>query len=136
MHIFSTKPSFRPTDQDTNPTSRCTCPVGTPGIEVARGTLELSRFEGAQHRELAVTVGTERWERERERERRSERVSERERGGGGVCVCGVCVCVCACVCACVRACELCCSLILDRLAGHICICKQFSILVPVFVLPR
>ena len=68
---------------------------------MAWGTLELSRFEGAQHRELAVTVGTERWERVRERGREGVREWVRERGGGGCVVC-VCVSVRVCVHVCVH----------------------------------
>ena len=62
---------------------------------MAWGTLELSRFEGAQHRELAVTVGTERWERGR------ERVAEKKEFGKFLNIIvevPVCVSECACVC--------------------------------------
>ena len=93
MYMFSTKPSARPTDQDT---AHPDVPVlsvlpelllsglGHPRVVPFRGcaaSLSCSNRGNG-------TVGA----RERERERRSERVSERERGGGE-CVCVVCVCV-------------------------------------------
>ena len=72
MYMFSTKPSARPTDQDT---AHPDAPVGTPGIVAkwpgAPSSCPVSR--SAQHRDLAVTVETERWERVRERGREGVR---------------------------------------------------------------
>ena len=102
MYIFSTKPSARPTDQDTAHPDVPVLSVLPELLLSGLGHPRVVPFRGcAASRSCSNrgngTVG----ESERERERRSERVSERERGC--VCVC-VCVCVCLCVCVCMCAC--------------------------------
>ena len=118
MYIFSTKPSARPTDQDT---AHPDVPVLSVLPELLLGGLGHPRvvpFRGCAASRTCSnrgngTVG----ESERERVRECARAP-------------------VCVCTCVHACELCCSLVLDRVAGHICFCKQFPIPVPVLVLSR